>query len=466
MTKRTRAYLLPEVLCPTARLDICISIPDDLGHIMPFLAQIEFLANWYAWENDPDRSNDDVAACWREIFNQLRASIDERSGCGVATALQDIRLVDCVLEKQDQDDVWSEVGSIADCVTAGIVGGIESGNVSGGDNYAWYAAPVTNDVNPTETDVACAIATFASDYLIEKFNDNLDQIEAAIGLGVSVAKIAADVADAVAGWAPIVGGIIAAVKDVIEGSVATTFAVIRASDTVEWRSDVKCTLYQRLKDNGADFGATFDPVVTPWIADVKALSPVISPLFGRWLEGLGIGLFRKLAKVSEDEVGECDDCELWCYELDLTDPLPDWLTIEYGTQDTTGIKSESGFLPRTDTTGTAYGALAGFIVTMPSTAIINIVTVTADMQDSASADTRDFNTFYHSELGAGDIDNTTGIHTLVSSPDSEFTASETWTFRVGAGWSGGAFTTGYHIITHLKMTGHGINPFGDNNCTP
>lgn len=462
MTKRQRAYLLPTVLSPVARREICISIPDDLGHILPFLAQIERLANWYAWETNDDHDNDTVAAVWREIFDSVRNSLDNDLGCGTM-GLQDIRLVDCVIEKQDDEGNWSTVGSVADCVIAGINASLENGTIPPSP-YPDYPAPATNDVNTTIRDVACGIADFTSDYLIEKFNDQLDAIEAAIGLGVSVAKIAADVVDAIAGWAPVVGGIIAAVKDVIEGSVTVTFAVIRASDTVEWRSDVKCIFYTALKENGANFGATRDEILEGIITEIKALAPAISPLFGRFLDGIDLKLFHKLAKISEDNEGECDDCDAWCYELDLTATLPTWLTIEYGTQDATGIKSESGTLPRTDTTGTAYGALAGFIVTMPAATTINTITVTANMQDSASADTRDFNTFYHTVLGSGDIDNATGVHNLVSTPDSEFTASETWTFRVGAGWSGGAFETGYHILTHLKMQGHGVNPFGESNC--
>lgn len=313
--KRQRAYLLPDVACPSERMDICISIPDDLGHILPFLAQLEHLANWYAWETDDDRTNDDVAACWREIFNSVRQSIDEHLGCGVDVAIKDIRLVDCVLEKQDaEDDTWTLVGSIADCVSAGIVDALADGTIPPSP-FPEYPAPVTNDTNPSERDVACGIADFASDYLIEKFNDNLDAIEAAVGLGVSVAKIAADVVDAIAGWAPIVGGVIAAVKDVIEGSVTVTFSVIRASDTVDWRSDVKCILYNLLKDNGADFGADRSTVVDPFITDVKALTPAISPLFGRFMDGLDLKLFRKLAKISEDNEGECDDCDSWCVQF-------------------------------------------------------------------------------------------------------------------------------------------------------
>jgi hypothetical protein len=330
MAKRERAYLLPSVLSPVARREICISIPDDLGHILPFLAQLEHLANWYAWERNDAHDNDTVAAVWREIFDSVRQSIDEDTGC-CNMAIKDIRMVDCVIEKQNpDDDTWSVVGSVADCVVVGIDAAIADGTIPGAP-YPDYASPVTNATNTTERDVACGIADFASDYLIEKFNDSLDAIEAAVGLGVSIAKIAADVVDAIAGWAPVVGGIISAVKDVIEGSVTVTFAVIRASDTVDWRADVKCILYTYLKENSADFGATRDTVVDPFITDVKALSPAISPLFGRFLDGLDLKLFRKLAKISEDNEGECDDCDSWCVEfLFATDDYSEYWTQTAG----------------------------------------------------------------------------------------------------------------------------------------
>lgn len=328
MTKRERAYLLPDTLCPAERLDICISIPNNLGHIMPFLAQIERLANWYAWETNETRDNEIVAACWRNVFNAVRNSIDNQLGCGAVVGIQDVRMVDCVIEKQMPDDSWELVGSVADCVEVGIASAIADGTLQNSSDVI-YAEPVTNATNPTMADVACGIADFMSEYLIEKFNDQLDLMEAAITAGVSIAKITADVVDAVAGWAPIVGGIIAAVKDVIEGSVALTFAVVRASDTVDWRSEVKCALLTRLRDNNGTIGADRTVVIDGWIADIKAMAEAISPLFGRFLDGLDYKAYRKWQKIAENNEGECDDCVYrWHHDFDFTTGAHGWTAFD------------------------------------------------------------------------------------------------------------------------------------------
>ena len=461
---RQRAYLLPEVLCPETTLDICISIPNDLGHIMPFLAQIEYLANWYAWETNLDRDNDTVAACWRDIFNSVRSSIDNSLGCGTVSNVKDIRMVDCVIEKQDFDDVWTAVGSVEDCVIAGISAAIENGTI-GNSAYPAIPAPTTNATNTTERDVACGIADFTSNYLIEKWNDQLDLIEALASGGATIAKIAADVVSAVTGIGIIAGGAVDAIKDMVDGSIALTFAVIRAADTVEWRSAIKCIFYNHLKDHGANFGTTLDDVVKPIIADIASEGSTDSPILAKFLSAFALQAFQRLAKISEDNEGECDDCDSWCYELDLTSPLPSWITIEYGTQEADGVKSQSGLLPRTDTTGDAYGALAGITITMPADGQIETIIVTANMQDSlTNADTRHFNTFYHSVVGRGAIPNVNGTQVMESTPTSDFTMGESFYFRVGAGWTGGSTDFGYHTMQHIKFMGFGANPFGADNC--
>jgi len=93
--KRQRAYLLPDTACPTARREICIKIPDELGHLLPFLGQLEYLTHWYAWEDDGSGKNVETAACWRDVFDAVRANIDNQVGC----AEMDIRLQGCTLQK-------------------------------------------------------------------------------------------------------------------------------------------------------------------------------------------------------------------------------------------------------------------------------------------------------------------------------------------------------------------------------
>ena len=456
MPKRERAYLLPSVLSPVARREICISIPDDLGHILPFLAQLEHLANWYAWEKNDTHDNDTVAAVWREIFDDVRNSIDNELGCGTM-GLQDIRLANCVLEKQDNEGNWTEVGSIADCVVAGIDAALSDGTIPPSP-FPDYPFPTTNAVNTTLQDVACGVADFASDYLIEKFNDQLDAIEAAVGLGVSVAKIAADVVDAIAGWAPVVGGIISAVKDVIEGSVSTGFAVVRASDTVDWRSDVKCIFYTHLRENGANFGADRTVIVDAIITEIKALSPVISPLFGRFLDGLEFKLFKKLAKVAEDNEGECDDCTVnWCYEWDFTTGLHGW-TINYGTQDSSGLHTVvNGQYTMIDiamslpaighmTTVEVWGVADGG-GTYPGADALRMI----ELSDSAIIIIA-----ANSTIGSGAFHVTKSVDT---------TWAGATTFGIVTDWASPS-PRHHATITKLLLRGtDGINPFGDDNCT-
>ncbi|MCC7017842.1 MAG: hypothetical protein IT564_11635 [Rhodospirillales bacterium] len=456
---RQRAYLLPDVLCPSEKMGICIQIPDNLGHLLAFLAQIEHLANWYAWEKNETRDNVTVADCWREVFNDIRAKIDDNIRCSDVASLQEIRLVDCLLEKQDEFGIWSEVGSIADCVSAGIADALADGTIPPSP-YPDFPEPETNPVNPTADDVACGIADFMSDYLIEKFNDNLDLIEAGVNAGVATAKIAADVVDAIAGWAPIVGGIIAGVKDVIEGSVAVTFATIRASDTVDWRSNVKCDLYNRLRDNGGKIGTALSPVITGWIEDIKAYTEAISPLFGRWLEGIDLKGFLKWQKIAEDNEGECDDCLInFCYDFDFT-------------------TSDGGWLPDLNTDYAAWsngngwgegaqGAVIHITKTVPNSAIITVkkITVWVTGCDGQAYDP-DFNFFIAYVNGAP--------AELLGSDPQQMNCGATRPF-VGTTRRDGVTSiqihSGYHpaasmYISAVRIEGQAeVNPFGTDNCT-
>lgn len=443
--KRQRAYLLPDVLCPAETLDICVSVPNNLGHLLAFLAQIEHLANWYAWEQNEARDNDTVAACWRTVFDDIRAKIDAHIGCGDVAGVQDLRLVDCILEKQDSEGNWTTVGSIADCVIAGINTALSDGTIPPSP-YPVYPEPTTNPTNPTELDVACGIADFTSNYLIEKFNDILDLIEAAVGAGVTIAKIAADVVDAVAGFAPIVGGVIAAVKDVIEGSIAVTFAIIHASDTVDWRSDVKCALYNRLHDNGATFGTELSPVVTGWISDVKAMSPAISPLFGRWLESLDIRAFQKWQKISEDNEGECDDCEItWCYKFDFE-------VDSYGfTVDTYGAYS-----PGVGWIATAAGGGKAIILDKTFSPTINLKSIKVHLESTVPSG----GNFYAGATGAVTI--TLWPDQPPYTGDYAYTAglSDVSSIRIFPSANGAPAIT----IKSMTLVGFGDNPFGADNC--
>lgn len=312
---RQRAYLLPEIACPVSRLDICISIPNDLGHIMPFLAQVEHLANWYAWERDEAHTNDDVAACWRDVFDALRHSIDEGLGCGVTESLRDVRMVDCVLEKQAQDGTWSEIGSVAACADTAIDNAIASGHIPA-SGYPTWPEPQLNATNDTMRKMACGIADFVAEYMADKFGDQLDLIESLVTAGLTVAKIAADVVAAVLGFTQVAGGAIDAIKDLTEGSISVGFAVVRAADTVEWRSAIKCDLYNRLVDNGGVFGDDKSPVITGWKSYIASRADAISPLFVKLIDAVAIEGFNRWAKIAENNEGECDDCvETWCFQF-------------------------------------------------------------------------------------------------------------------------------------------------------
>lgn len=309
--KKIRAYLLPENPNPVGYIPVCVEVPDDRMHLLAFLGQIDALSKWWNWERDEAHTAKVAAKRWEYVLSQVRASIDGQTGCAEMTTL--LRMsADCqdIEYSTDNGNTWQVLTNISDCISTGIQSALDAGTIAAPSNYPQWDEPEVNTTNTTVDAMSCGIADFTSNYLIEKFNDQLDLIEAGVQAGLTVAKIAADVVASVLRFTQVVGGAIDVAKDLIEGAIDVTFAVIRASDTVEWRSDVKCDLYCRLKENEGTFGTSRVPVVAGWTDYCASLTSIaISPLFARFLDAIDVAGFRRLAKIAENNAGECDDCE-------------------------------------------------------------------------------------------------------------------------------------------------------------
>lgn len=325
---------------------------------------------------------------------------------------------------------------------------------AGPSGPAW-SEPQTNDVNDTTDKMACGIADFTTTYLIDKFNDQLDAIEAAVGLGVTVGKIAADVVAAVLGFTQVAAGAIDAIKDVVEGSINLTFAVIRASDTVEWRSDVKCDLYQRLKANDGTFGNDRDPVISGWVNFVKGRSESISPLFGRFLDAIDVQGVRRLAKIAENNEGECDDCtDTWEHTFDFTTGAHGWTAYNgWATLQADGwhgvslTQGEITYMNLYIQLNTAAFALDGVYIEYTDT---DVYGSTADMFRAWNEPDRQGNLVANYSDGTGDHTNRNHFAAGTDGLDAVGVQSQLFSL---SGYSGS--TVAVHLI---RIYGHGDKP--------
>lgn len=76
-------YELPAEINPP-QVDVCVPVPNDRQHIRAFLAQLEELGKYWAWDKDPTKSlAKQAAAVWASIHLVVAHRFDEADfGCG------------------------------------------------------------------------------------------------------------------------------------------------------------------------------------------------------------------------------------------------------------------------------------------------------------------------------------------------------------------------------------------------
>ncbi len=91
MSQSVEGYILPVIIDPE-RICYRVSVPNEPAHIAAFMGQLAELGYWYNWERDSAHHGREVAAVWRDVFDQV--SQDKRRGR--------FSIGDCTFEQRDQ----------------------------------------------------------------------------------------------------------------------------------------------------------------------------------------------------------------------------------------------------------------------------------------------------------------------------------------------------------------------------
>jgi len=160
--------------------------------------------------------------------------------------------------------------------------------------------------------------------MFDRFTDQLDAIDVFLIAAKTVMQIANAILDMFAQFTVIGDEAADGVFAYVEGIISETVAVVRAGDTTDWRIAMKCALYCRLQATSAGFGDTRAVILDGWRSDILALSPIpIGVAFASFIDSIKLETFQLRARIANNNVGECDDCEGcadtdWCVLYDFT----------------------------------------------------------------------------------------------------------------------------------------------------
>lgn len=169
--------------------------------------------------------------------------------------------------------------------------------------------PTTNATNTTSAMVACGVADGVTQWLYDRFNDELDVIAADIAGGVTLFRTVNKMLDAFLQFTIVGDEAADAITEFVTGAATTGVATVRANDTTAFREAVRCYLYCLLLPRGGDFGTDFDTVIGPFVSEITAgQSPIISVPFTAFIRGIDISAWRQRAVINANNEGECDIC--------------------------------------------------------------------------------------------------------------------------------------------------------------
>lgn len=247
-------------------------MPDDDQYVQAFLGVVTELTWWHSWERDALKRGTLVASVWRDVID----AVDWGGGCPVP-GIQDIRFVDCVMEKL-VDDVWQPIegfnpacfkgdkGDTGDTGATGATGPIGPTGATGGTGETGATGPI-GPIGPTGAtgppadcpecpppapapvippespeNNTCGMANYLVGFIDDQWNDMLTVIDAT-----------GDAAGYVAGMAgafPGIGTIIGAALDIYAASTAATTSAMRAAVDTIVLEHLLCTLYCKLLESG------------------------------------------------------------------------------------------------------------------------------------------------------------------------------------------------------------------------
>lgn len=253
---------------------------------------------------------------------------------------------------------------------------------------------------------------------------------------------------------PGVGLIWRVIFAVCEALYAIGSAALVAAFTEEAYDELQCIFYNNIGEDGQMSAEQLSDINTQICEDMDL---TICAAMGLMLNMLGfVGMSNAGAMFGED--GDCTSCGEWCYEFDFTLSSGGWTildvptTYEYGTY-SSGVGYEATF-------GSPNGNWQ-LITIWISFASTTITFVEMEYEHTGGAGFKD------ALLSATlDIVPYLAQESPPSPPLIGWTGSAAMTTLVARIWASETPAAATGIIQKIRVHGVGVNPFGEDNCTP
>lgn len=296
-----KGYLKPEIIDPLTRRCVTFYVPDETWWLAAFWGQMTALADVFMWEGT-EAERDEIVAVWAGVLSSARQNFD----MGDCELTLEFRSVGGRIEYRPYATAgWIDIGVACPCP-------------------AIIPAPEYNPdiVDPAE--LACNVAVGIIEWLMQKYNDTLDQITAA--------STTAGAFDAIFLIFPPAYLIADIVLDAIQEVINATVSVARAYDTVERREDMQEWLYCMMIGTGEMTSEIWSDFKQAFIDDeFGGDSPGRAAMY-LYLQSFEEDAILARARIESYGSGNCVafSCNTWSHTFDFTlGSQLDWV-IEQG----------------------------------------------------------------------------------------------------------------------------------------
>ena len=440
---KDKGYRIPETINPGETTCIRVYVPTDTLYLGAFWQSYEFLTKWVAWERDAAHRAKDVAAVWKQAFDQARTEYEAGGGCGIMDVRQDTEHP-CKLEKL-QGGEWEQFANLSLCPAG------------------QYQYPTPPQGSTSEKAVASDIVTlfqFAMQNLCDYFTQNQARIwinrAAYSWLGTAFGNL--DISIAI---------------DAMISELAKHTEQERqdALDDADWQA-----VYDKFACTASDQGSWSDEAVDYILGFLNTSENIIIYALNRFLNYVGTGTnFTRLAGIAHGAGSggsgfDEPDCE-WAHTFHLTND-DGGFTVEYCPAYTDDVfpgtyVAEAGWLSELDGYVEGDYHYKGNNVTVAlrwvgAPTFIKKIYVTIVLPDSTFRGVRLFPTPFGEGLLPSTIwvtwagaEAPVGEHTYEFELNASVNDFGIAVHTTNGGDDGGSAS----LITNVEVTGTGINPF-------
>jgi len=356
------------------------------------------------------------------------------------------QLEHCPLEfSSDGGGTWIEIYSAADCVVDGINEAIANDTIATPADIEALGRATPPDTTEPSYGYLCA----GIKAVVDKVEDYLDAVLAAIDLSKETMAIISDIAALTVVGDVAVNDILALIAD----STAAGTAAIRAAKGANSLDELKKELYCLAKADGGFFVETFNDWRASDVgANIWKIAMIEASKAVSWAEWATV---YAVAATNEDNSCEAGyDCG-WCYEFDFTIDDQDWAAWVYSGQSFGHYYTGLGWRDDYPT-----DPIDGLVISPPAFDEAEITSVQIDFSGAWGGDSPiiDLETYEHDTQ----IKRVTTTGTTVTiTPDTPQTLTR-FTLWFDPYLGNQAHMSVY--VTKIRVRGLGTNPFGDSNC--